>query len=857
MASFALALALSLSAPAGAAPPPLGSAANQPYATGVRLIEELFLEPERLDAGTMLRSAARSAVHDLHWLQARYDPDGVDLYHGAGTPIGRVEVHDLDGLPAALARLEELIVGSGYDLGGVDVRLSVLSGMADALDRYSRVLADERLDRFNVRLRGTRVGIGAGLDWVGAGEGAELRVTEVSPGGPADLAGLHEGDVVLRIDGRSTVSMPSAEVGRRVGGEDGTQLTLTVKRGEAAEDVALTRAEVVVPNVGHRVLADGVGYVSIDHVSQRTVENLRAALDALQRRGALDKGLVIDLRGNTGGSMKESAHVADVFLDHGLLLRTVGKDGGRVQNLQAEMYAEADEEAPPVPVVVVVDDRTASGSEILAGALVELDRAALIGTRTFGKGTVQKIYPLQPDIRLKLTVARYLLANDRSISDNGLIPDVVVGRIQFEGGADGADDVRFTGWDERWQQVAWSRIVPEVHTGTGDVDLPVEIARRAVLHTEGTSRDAIVAQLQRQAAEAATEQQARLRVALEAKGLDWSPTERPVAGAAERIAAKVRLDAVRGQGDTWTLRATVANADPNALHQSLVELTCPTAPYWDGVVVPIGRVASGGSASGRVRVALPPGVDPRQDLVKVRLRADGRLPLAVGEQVLEGESTALPALRARAKLAPVPGEVGPHGFPVQQADVTLQNLTKTPIHGLEARFGFPGTDAVELLDHGARLAELGPKRDAHVTMLLEVGPTAPAVLPLSLEVDADRFGPLAGWPLALPVDGQEVVLQPPAIQAEAPSRSAPAGLYTLPVVVTDDRRVDHVVVWVNGEKAAWVPGGSEQVQLAPSFAIVAGDNRIVVQTEDDQHLVAVRVVSVRGEAEPETVDAGM
>src|SRR5262249_10167246 len=152
--------------------------------------------------------------------------------------------------------------------------------------------------------------------------------------------------------------------------------------------------------------------------SQQTVENLRAAMAELDRAGALDAGLVIDLRGNTGGSMKESASVADLFLGEGLLLRTQGSDGGRVQNLQAEMFATRAGTEPDIPLVVVVDDRTASGSEILAGALLELGRAALIGTRTFGKGTVQKVYNLGPDVRFKLTVARYILANDREITES-------------------------------------------------------------------------------------------------------------------------------------------------------------------------------------------------------------------------------------------------------------------------------------------------------------------------------------------------------------------------------------------------------------------------------------------------------
>lgn len=829
-----------VSAPSAAAEVPA-----EPYATAVRLVERLFLEPKLVDEGAMLRAAARAAARDLHWLEVRTDGEAVELVHGSGAPIGRVEAGSMDDLPRALARLEALIVASGYDTRGVDVQLSVLGGMADALDRYSRVLADERLDRFNVRLTGTLVGIGASFDW----SGDHLLVTSVIPGGPADLGGLRLGDEVTRIDGRSTVSMPMSEASRRVRGEEGTQVAITLRRDGKEQKVALTRAEVVVPNVVERELPGGVGYVYIDHVSQRTVENLKTALDALERQGALSKGLVIDLRGNTGGSMKESANVADVFLSEGLLLRTVGKDGGRVQNLQAEMYAAADHTEPPIPIVVVVDERTASGSEILAGALVELDRAALIGTRTYGKGTVQKIYNLEPDVRFKLTVARYILANDRSISDGGLVPDVVVGRVELRD-----DEVHYLGWDEAWQQVPWARILPEVHLGDDAPDVAVEVARRALLETTGTDRADIVVSVERQAEIARHEQQQRLHDAFVARGMDWSPsidapTSRP-------LSARVTVRSQRLAGDAWRLTATVANNEAAPLHQALVQLRSG-ARYWDDVVVPIGQVEAGRTSTGSITVTLPPGIEPRQDDVEVQLRADGRPALAAGTQVLDGGSDPIAPVRVSARLVPVLGEVGPHGAPVKRAELTVQNLSHDALGGIDVQFGFPGSDAVELLDHGARVTSLAPRSEQRVSLAMEVGPGAPAVLPLELLIEADGIGQLVDWPLALPLDGGAVPLEAPVIEATGLRPAAPAGPYVLPLVVTDDRAIDHVLVSVNGEKVAWSPGGLGRVALDAAFDLVEGENRIVVETEDDQRLTAFRAFSVRGHGALDAVDAGM
>lgn len=823
---------------AHAEPPP-----PEAYVEAARLVEVLFLEPDLVDPQRMLREAARELERDVPWLLEDELMGEVVIRHGDGTELGRVSASTLADLPAALARLERLVVDGAHPAGDLDVRLSVLEGASYALDRYSRVLADERLDRFNVRLTGTLVGIGATFD---RGADERMVVVHTTDGAPAQEAGLLVGDHVQRIDGRSTAGMPLSEATRRVRGEAGTQVALLVERDGRELTIALTRAEVVVPNVVSEVLEGGIGYVAIDHVSQRTVENLAKELASLRAAGALGRGLVVDLRGNTGGSMKESANVADVFLEEGLLLRTVGKDGGPVKDLHAEMRATDNGTEPEVGLVLLVDERTASGSEILAGALLELDRAALVGTRTYGKGTVQKSYPLTDDVRLKLTVARYILANDRRIADTGIVPDVSIGTVSLDAG-----NVRYTGWDEAFQRVPWTDIVPEVVTGDGDADLPLEIARRALLAADGISRHALVDEVKRQAAAARAEQEARLAEALTARGLDWSPA--PEEGTFVEARATVRAEP---DGDAVRLVATVENLGLDPLYQALVQVDCTSASWWDDVVVPVGRVPAGEAATGAVTVPLPTGIDSRIDAVEVRLRTDGRPPLLAGEQTLESSSSQPPVLRVAARLVGVEGQRGAHDAPVARAEFTVQNLSRTALTGLEVHLGYPGTDAIELVDWAARVPQVPGRSERQVALSMEVGPDAPAELPLELVVQADGHGELVDWPLALPRDGSPVLLQAPQIDSRPPVRKAPPGPFTLPVSVVDDRAVAHVVVVVNGDKVRWAPGAGARVDLAPTFELLPGTNRITVEARDDQGLVAVRTVTVRGEGPPAAVDAG-
>jgi hypothetical protein len=210
------------------------------YERAVDLIGGLYLYPEEVDAHAMLREAAESLAEELDWLMVETQGNAVNVRHGDGTLIGSVSVASLDTLPAALLSLEQLVIDTGYPVGEVDVRLELLKGMTRALDRYSRVLSGDGLDRFDVRLKGTLVGIGLNLSIVDD----RLVVTRLNPLGPAEIGGVKVGDEVIRIDGRSTVNMPTREATRLIRGEEGSPVVFTVRRDGVELDLSLNRAEV-------------------------------------------------------------------------------------------------------------------------------------------------------------------------------------------------------------------------------------------------------------------------------------------------------------------------------------------------------------------------------------------------------------------------------------------------------------------------------------------------------------------------------------------------------------------------------------------------------------------------------------
>ena len=837
---FRLLVALLLVDPAYATPAP------EAYATTVRLVDSLYLDQEQVQPARLLQAAGKGAAREVPWLFTDPRDDGVALRHGAGRPLGHVDATTIDELPAQLLALEQLILDGG-DTEGIDVRLAVLQGLTDGLDRYSRILAGDTLTSFDTRLKGTKVGIGARFAWVNEA----LLVTSVTTPGPAAAAGLKVGDQLLRIDDHSTVNMPLSEATRLAQGKVGSHVTLTLRRGANELELAVVRAEVTLPNVRHRDLGDGIGYLHIEHVSQRTVANVRQATQALRDAGSLTKGLIIDLRGNTGGSMKEAARSADRFLDEGLLLRTVGHDGGRVQNLQSEMRASDEGDELDLPVLILTDGRTASGSEILAGALLEHERTALVGSRTYGKGTVQKIYTLDSDTRLKLTVARYLLANERRIESSGIVPDVLVGELQLDG------------YGARLQHIDGAvprdELVLAVHERSGwrnepdSPDVPLELARQALSVTSGLDRAALLQALQQVAGDVRAKQEARLTEALAARHIDWAPD--PDTTRSELWPdAEVSLSTHREPGDIVRVVATVTNHEEAPLHRAMVELRCGTLFPYDDVALPVGLLPAGATATVETRVPLRPGTGPRQDKVDALLHAHHRPVLQAGSAIVHSEAHAVPALNLTARLVPHGEERGPHGHPVYRAELTIGHDGDGALTGVEVHFDYPEDPHIELLDRGARRSVIAAGDSDRFDLTFERAPDGPDPVALQLQVDVERYGRLAHWPLQLPIDGSERAYRSPQIMGPQIPTTAEIGPLRVPLTVVDDGRLDHLRVYVDGVKVAWFAGGKGRAEIAPVVTLPSGTHHLTVVARDDQGLVTEHTFSVRGEA-PATAEA--
>lgn len=301
-----------------------------------------------------------------------------------------------------------------------------IRGMVGTLDPHSSYLNPEEYALLESDTTGQFGGIGVEID----GRGDYLTVLAPIPGSPAARAGVRAGDEILSIDGHDARGIDVDEAVRRMRGAPGTHVRVVLRRRGVSEPLRLdlVREVIHVASVESRLLPESIGYVALRSFQERASEELSQALDRLtQSAGGRLRGLVLDLRNNPGGLLDEAVIVADEFLRDGVIVTTRGRNG----TAQDEARAHAAGTRPEFPMVVLVNEYTASAAEIVAGALQDHRRALIVGTRTFGKGSVQTIIDLPDGGALKLTIARYYTPSGRSIQAQGIAPDVQVEQLDL------------------------------------------------------------------------------------------------------------------------------------------------------------------------------------------------------------------------------------------------------------------------------------------------------------------------------------------------------------------------------------------------------------------------------------------
>ncbi len=297
---------------------------------------------------------------------------------------------------------------------------SAIHGMLSGLDPHTGYLDADSLEVLTDDTMGAYDGLGVE---VLSGEGV-IQVMGAMPDSPAAAAGLRSGDFITHIDGTAVDRNNLDQSVRKLRGRPGTRVQLTVTRDgdESPRLVDLTRARIRLSSVRSELLEKDYGYLHIAQCQQETVGEMRRRLSELERRNGALRGLVLDLRGNPGGTLDSAVAVSDLFLSGG---RIVSVDG-RISETKVSYDAHPGQAYENLPLAVLIDEGTASAAEIIAAALQAHDRAVVLGRRSYGKGSVQNVFALDGDHAVRLTTARYFTADGRSIQADGVHPDIVL-----------------------------------------------------------------------------------------------------------------------------------------------------------------------------------------------------------------------------------------------------------------------------------------------------------------------------------------------------------------------------------------------------------------------------------------------
>src|SRR5262249_34289484 len=295
-----------------------------------------------------------------------------------------------------------------------------INGMLNSLDPHSAYLTPELYKDLQMDTQGRFGGLGIEITV----KGGVLTVVSPIEDTPAFKAGIKPGDMIFKIEDEFTKDMTLVDAVKKMRGPKGTKINLSIKREGVPEliDFTLVRDTIRVQSVRSRVLESGYGYIRLAQFQERSDRDLQKALEKMAAEKAGLKGLVLDLRNNPGGLLTQAVRIADLFLDSGLIVYTEG----RIESQKQKYFAQKDGSWMDFPIVVLVNGGSASASEIVAGALQDHKRAVVLGTKTFGKGSVQTILPLDDTSALRLTTARYFTPKGRSIQATGIVPDIIV-----------------------------------------------------------------------------------------------------------------------------------------------------------------------------------------------------------------------------------------------------------------------------------------------------------------------------------------------------------------------------------------------------------------------------------------------
>lgn len=604
-------------------------------------IEGNYIDPERISPRKMLDGALSRMQQEIPEILVKEEGSNITVIVGLAKRLfPKGQIHTAADLKKIVHEILSFIAQNYHgDTPLEEIEYAAIDGMLEELDPHSNFMPPKVYKEFQVGTRGEFGGLGIVISI----KDGMLTVVAPIEGTPASRAGIRAGDQILQINDESTINMSLTDAVNKMRGDVGTKVAIFTQRaGQAVRKLTLTRALINIDSVQHTLLSEGgrrIGYIKVKSFQANTDEDIRAALKELHEGGKSLDGLILDVRNNPGGLLNASVDFADHFLGEGTIVSTVGPHDQVIEKERA--HPKGTQEA--YPIILLINEGSASASEIVAGALQANDRAIVMGRRSFGKGSVQTIFELEGGSALKLTIAQYKPAGTQSIQLAGITPDIWLlpvtvdkkainlvedispSEVELEGhlgnsyttgkGAKGHPrySIKFLKAhedEEKEKAVREYLKKPEVEN-----DFEVLLARRLLTTAGSISRREMLERIGTPLLKAKEEQEQAINKALSQVGVDWStPTQK----GSPRLTISYHLRSSGSEikrakaGSKIELILSATNTGTSSYSQ-LIAVGQSDYPFLANREFPFGLISPGTTRTWSIPIELPEEL-PRQDI---------------------------------------------------------------------------------------------------------------------------------------------------------------------------------------------------------------------------------------------------
>ncbi|GEM_PF-2637017 len=805
-------------------------------------IENDYVDPKRVKPQAMLTAALDGMQRDIAEVMTS-QPDPVHVAVQVNAKVQTFALDDVTTLDALEHRLAEIFAFTRANLDpGRDfakLEYAALNGMLDSLDPHSNLLSPDEAREMDEGIDGKFGGLGIGIRQ----KDHFIEVERLVDGNtPARRAGLQVADRIMMIDSESTENLDLDAAMQKLRGDPETIVALTISRKGVAKPYQIKRAVVIVPGTKHQLLANHVGYIRVLQFQHGVALEVAGALAELRKQGA--RSWVLDLRDNPGGLLNESIALVDLFVDTGTITTTVGA------TIHDESDATSDKNDEHGGLVVLVNGSTASAAEVTAGALAKLQRATILGQRSFGKGSVQVLFDNPDHSKLKLTIAQYLVGKDTSVQGVGITPDIGLDPALVPTKLATEKDVLRLSAPTLPRESDYQSKLTSVHAVTGTTrstisylfepapataaffeDGEIRIARDLAAAPRTQLLDGSAKEL----AATREREQAKVAAAMKKLTIDWTGQPAKPSGSSE-LSATFTVDKPEAvAGDVITITGEVTNHGTATVSQVHARATSDDGNL-DGTELAFGKIAPNGSKKAVAYIKLPAAAESRTEMMTWSL---GGLELQMPKFHLE----ALPRPQ----------------FAFTYALGTLGDKNRLAVHITNTGKGKALAAAVLASSKEASIKagrqELGgvePGASKDVTFEI-----TPKKSPYVLEVGVgdEQLLELTGQKLHFPTTPTGAV-SPPILDVDTATLDTTADHWQLSGRARDDRHVrdafvlvtnqtakieDKKVLYLSNDKAT----DRTMMNLAGSIQLWPGTNKIEIVVREDDQVRTVQTVWVQ------------